>query len=144
MKTVAKYNVFKALSSLLTILTPIVTLISCSELFVHRSDTAISTAGIVTIIISVLIFKDKLLENFKMPSPFIFCGISLIIIVCVESIIYPIKCVLISTLVVTGIDTVTFRRIYKNVERFLPADVDKFKKFGFITCKTETITGESK
>lgn len=57
---------------------------------------------------------------------------------------YPIKCVLISTVVVTGIDTVTFRRIYKDAERFLPDNIDKFKKFGFIPYKTEVVTGEDK
>lgn len=144
MKLVAKYNVFKALSLLLTVSTPLLTLISCSEFFVHRSDTAISTAGIITIVICALFFKDKILENFKVPSPFLFSLISLIIIVCIESIIYPMKCVLISTVVVTGVDTLTFRRIYKNAERLLPDDVEKFKKFGFITAKTETITGETK
>lgn len=142
MKLVAKYNVFKALSSLLTISTPILTLLSCSELFVHRSDTAISTAGIVTIVISVLIFKDKILENFKMPSPFLFSAIALVLIVCIESIIYPIKCVLVSTCVVTGVDTLTFRRIYKNAEKFLPDKAEKFKNFGFIIAKTDTIMGD--
>lgn len=144
MKLVAKYNVFKAISLLLTCLTPILTLFSCSDFIVHRSDTAISTAGIVTIAISALIFKDKILENFKVPSPFVFSLIALILIVCIESIMYPIKCVLISTVVVTGIDTVTFRRIYKDAERFLPDNIDKFKKFGFIPYKTEVVTGEDK
>ena len=144
MKLVAKYNVFKAISLLLTCITPILTLFSCSDFIVHRSDTSISTAGIVTIVISALIFKDKILENFKVPSPFVFSLIALILIVCIESIMYPIKCVLISTVVVTGIDTVTFRRIYKDAERFLPDNIDKFKKFGFIPYKTEVVTGEDK
>lgn len=143
MKIVAKYNVFKALSLLLTVSTPILTLLSCSEFFVHRSDTAISTAGIITIVISALFFKDKILENFKMPSPFIFCLISLVIIICIESILYPVKSVLIATCIVTGIDTITFRRIYKNAEKTLPDSAEKFKKFGFIIGKTEDIVGET-
>ena len=142
MKLVAKYNVFKAISLLLTVSTPILTMFSCSEFIVHRSDTAISTAGLITIVISVLLLKDKILENFKVPSPFVFSLIALILIVCLESIIYPIKCILVSTVVVTGIDTFTFRRIYKDAERFLPDNIDKYKKFGFIPYKTETIIGE--
>lgn len=142
MKLVAKYNVFKAISLLLTVSTPIITLFSCSELIVHRSDTAISTAGLITIVITVLLLKDKILENFKIPSPFVFSLAALVVIVCLESIIYPIKCVLTTTAIVTGIDTFTFRRIYKDAERFLPDNVGKYMKFGFIPYKTEMITGD--
>lgn len=142
MKTVAKYNVFKGISLALTASTPIVALLSCSELFVHRSDTAISVAGIVAIVISCLFFKDKLLENFKLPSPFMGSLIGLIIIQLIKSIIYPIETVLVATVVVTAVDTITFRRMYKNIERKLPDNIDKFKHFGFITCKTEEIMGE--
>ena len=68
MKTVAKYNTFKGVSTGLTIGTPIVTLICCGEMFVHRSDTAISAAGIFAILFSFLFFKDKIIEKFKSPS----------------------------------------------------------------------------
>jgi len=142
MKTVAKYNVFKGISLAITASTPIVALLSCSELFVHRSDTAISVAGIVAIVISCLFFKDKLLENFKLPSPFMGSLIGLIIIQLIKSIIYPIETVLVATVIVTAVDTITFRRMYKNIERKLPDNIDKFKRLGFITCKTEEIMGE--
>ena len=64
MKTVAKYNTFKGISTLLTAGTPFISLLSCSELFVHRSETAISAAGVFAMLFAILFFKDKLLENF--------------------------------------------------------------------------------
>ena len=67
MKVVAKYNTCKAISTVLTVVTPIVTLMSCSDLFVHRSDSSVSAAGMFAIFLSLLFFKDKIAENFKVP-----------------------------------------------------------------------------
>lgn len=142
MKKIAKYNLFKGLSTCLTLGTPIVTLASCSELFIHRSETAISAAGVFAILFSILFFKDKIMENIKIPSPFVISVIGLIIIVMLESIIYPMKIVFIATTVITCIDTFTFRRIYKNIEYDLPKDVDKYKHAGFIFATSKTVLGE--
>ena len=142
MKTIAKYNLFKGVSTGLTMGTPIVTLACCSELFVHKSETAISAAGVFAILFAALFFKDKLLENLKMPSPFVISVIGLIVIMMIESIIAPLKIVFISTMVTTGVDTVTFRRIYKSMELDFPESAEKFKHFGFIFGKTENIIGE--
>ena len=117
MKIVSKYNTTKAVSTLLTMGTPIVSLFSCSELYVHRSDTAISVAGVFAILLSILFFKDKIAENFKLPSPFVISVVGLAIILLIESIMDPLKIVFVSTIAATGVDAVTFRRIYKNIEK---------------------------
>lgn len=142
MKTVAKYNLYKAISTVLTVGTPIISLASCSDLFVHRPDTAISAAGVFAVMFSLLFFKDKILENFKMPSPFVLSIAGLITICVIESIMYPLKIVFVTTAVTTLIDALSFRRMYKNIEYDLPKNAEKFKHFGFIFAKTERIFGE--
>ena len=142
MTKVAKYNVFKGVSTVLTVGTPILSLMSCSNLFIHRSDTAISAAGVFALIFALWFLKDKLAENFKLPSVFIASLIGLIAIVLVESIIYPMKVVFLSTVVVTGIDELTFKRIYKELEKTLPEAAETFKKLGFIFAKDEDLRGE--
>lgn len=132
MKNVAKYNIFKGVSTLLTFGTPLVTLSCCGDFFVHRSETAISAAGIFAIVICLLLFKDKLLENWKMPSAFLTSLIIFILILLVESIIIPIKYVCIATLISTGVDEVSFKRLYKNIETLLPEQAASFKHCGFL------------
>ena len=132
MTNVGKYNLFKGISTILTIGTPIASLMSCSELFVHRSDTAISVAGVCAVTFSIIFLKDKILENIKMPSPFIISLIGLILVSLVESIIYPLKIVFLTTMAVTGVDLVTFRRMYKNIENELDEATKNKFKFGFI------------
>ena len=142
MKAIAKYNLYKGLSTVMTVGTPIISLASCSELFIHRSNTAISAAGVFAILFALLFFKDKLMENIKIPSPFVISIIGLILISLIESIIYPMKIVFVTTVVITGIDTVTFRRMYKNLETTFPEKVNKFKQFGFIIGTTDNVMGE--
>lgn len=132
MKNVAKYNIFKGISTLLTFGTPLLTLSCCGDFFVHRSETAISAAGIFAIVICLLLFKDKLLENWKMPSAFFTSLVMFILILLVESIIIPIKYVCIATLISTGVDEVSFKRLYKNIEIQLPEQASSFKHFGFL------------
>lgn len=139
MKIVSKYNTCKAVSTVLTVGTPILSLLSCSELYVHRSETAISAAGVFAILLSLLFVKDKLFENFKIPSPFVISIIGLIIIVMIESIIDPLKIVFISTMVATGIDTFTFRHMYKSIEVSLPESTNGYKHFGFIFAKSDNV-----
>lgn len=139
MKIVSKYNTCKAASTILTAGTPILSLLSCSDLYVHRSETAISAAGVFAVLFALLFAKDKLLENFKVPSPFVISIIGLIVIVMIESIIDPLKIVFISTVAATGVDTVTFRHMYKSMETSLPQSVNAYKHFGFIFTKSENI-----
>ena len=78
MRAVAKYNTFKGVSTVLSVGTPIVTMACCGDFFIHRSDTAISAAGIFAILIAGLFFKDKLAEKFKSPSALVIAIIGFI------------------------------------------------------------------
>ena len=142
MKTVAKYNTFKGISTLLTAGTPFISLLSCSELFVHRSETAISAAGVFAMLFAILFFKDKLLENFKAPSPFVISVIGLLVISMIKSIIYPLQIVFGATIIASGVDAVTFRRIYKNMETNFPESIKNYLHFGFIFGSSKEIMGE--
>lgn len=139
MKQVAKYNIFKGVSTVLTIGTPIVTLACCGDFFIHRSETAISAAGIFAIIILMLIFKDKIAENWKTPSAFVVSMAIFILVMLIEHIILPVKYVCIATIISTGIDECTFKRMYKDVEACLPDNCKRFKHFGFLFVHTEML-----
>ena len=139
MKSVAKYNIFKAISMLLTVGTPIVTICSCSDLIVHRSDTAISTAGMFAILISLLFAKDKVAEHLKMPSAFVLSTVVFIFIIVLESILLPMKYVCIATMCTSGLDELTFKRFYKNVESSLPEQASRKKIAGFIFSTTKSL-----
>lgn len=139
MKQVAKYNMFKGVSIALTIGTPIVTLACFGDFFIHRSDTAISAAGMFALFIVILLFKDKLAENFKMPSAFIVSLTMFILLIMVEKIIMPMKYVCIATIIATGADELTFKRFYKQIELMLPQNTQAFKHVGFIFTTTKNL-----
>lgn len=139
MKKVAKYNLFKGISTALTVGTPIVTLACCGELFVHRSETAISAAGIFALLIVFLLFKDKIVEKWRVPSAFVLSTVTLILLIMVESIILPVKYVCITTMAASGIDELTFKRFYKQIEAFLPKEADAFKHLGFLFTTTDKL-----
>lgn len=139
MKDVGKYNTFKGISTVLTVGTPIITLFVNSKFFIQRSDSAISAAGVVAILIAAFFLKDKIAENFKLPSPFILSAILLVTILFIESILQPMKDVCIMTLIITGWDELTFKRIYKRIELLLPKSAAAYKQFGFIFAKTENL-----
>ena len=142
MKLVGKYNLYKGISTLLTAGTPIVALASCSDLFVHRPDTAVSAAGVFAFLFAILFAKDKIAENFKIPSPFVISIVGLIAICMIESILYPLKIVFVSTIVSSGVDIVTFRQMYKSIENKYGESLNSYKRFGFVFAKTETVIGE--
>lgn len=139
MKTVAKYNICKGVSTLLTMGTPIVTLACCGSFFRERSSTAISAAGLMVILISLLFAKDKIAENFKAPSAFAIAGIVLVLIYLVENIMYPVKLVCWATVFASGIDEITFKRMYKGYELSLPKSATAYKHFGFIFANTDKL-----
>lgn len=132
MGTVMKYNIFKAVSTIMTAGAPIITLACCSSFFVHRSETAISAAGMFSLFIAILFLKDKIAENFKMPSALILSLVGFILIRMIENIIMPIKIVCIVTMITSGIDEITFKQFYKRLSSKLPDSVNEYKKFGFI------------
>lgn len=138
MTTVTKYNLCKGASTLCTIGTPIITMCCCSDFFISQPDTAISATGVFAILLSLLFAKDKLAENFKMPSAFIVSIVTLILILMIESIIVPIKYVCIATMCTTGIDEITFKRMYKNIDcKLSNKNVNKFA--GFITTSSNNL-----
>lgn len=142
MKQVGKYNTFKGISTLLTIGTPIITLACCGDFFVQRSETAISAAGVFVILIALLFAKDKLAEKIKSPSAFIVSAAVLIIIVVVENILLPMKYVCIATMIASGVDELTFKRMYKALECKMPQCWQAYEHFGFIFAKTQDIFDE--
>lgn len=142
MKEVGKYNTFKGISTLLTMGTPIITLACCGDFFVERPATAISAAGVFAILIALLFAKDKLAEKIKTPSAFIISAAVLVIIVVVENILLPMKYVCIATMIASGVDELTFKRMYKALECKMPQCWQAYEHFGFIFAKTQDIFDE--
>lgn len=139
MKPVAKYNLCKGASTVCTVGAPIITLICQSEFFVHRSSTAISAAGVFALLIALLFTKDKIAENFKMPSAFVLSFVFYVLILIVEKILLPIKIVCIVTMVTSGLDEFTFKKWYKSIESHLPVDLSDKKHFGFLFTTSKSI-----
>ena len=105
----------------------------------QRSDTAMSAAGVLVLILTLFFAKDKLAENFKMPAPAIVCLIGLVLVTMIENILQPVKLVLITTLCATGIDEFTFKAMYKKASHKLPELYKDYQKFGFIFATTEML-----
>ena len=144
MKSVAKYNAFKGVSTALTVGTPLITLACCGDFFVHRTETAISAAGLFAILIAALFFKDKIAEKFKSPSALIISIAVLILCVLIENIILPVKYVCIATIASSGIDELTFKNWYKRIENAFPERVGDYKHAGFVFTTTQKLIEEAK
>ena len=138
MKPVAKYNTCKGISTFLTLGTPITTLAICGAEIVTPAGK-ISFAGAMVILITLLFAKDKLAENFKVPSAFVVSIVGLMLILLIENILVPIKTVFIATMITSGIDELTFKSFYKQIETLLPKQAKAFKKVGFIFASSEEI-----
>lgn len=139
MKSVGKYNLFKGISTILTIGTPIITLACCSGTFLQTPHQTMSATGIFAVLIALLFFKDKIAENFKMPTPLVVSTIVFVLIVMVESILQVIKFVCIATIVASGVDELMFKRIYKRIEGFMPKGAENLKMFGFYFTSTKAM-----
>ena len=57
----------------------------------------------------------------------------------VEKIIMPMKYVCIATIIATGADELTFKRLYKQIELMLPQNTQAFKHVGFIFTTTKNL-----
>ena len=143
MGNVAKYNTYKGISTALTFGTPIITLLSCGDFFVKRSETTISATGIFVVLLVLLFAKDKLVEYFKAPSALILSSVMLVLILLIEHIIAPMKIVCIATMVASGIDECTFKRFYTQVANKLPCISNDYKHVGFLFTTTKKIMEES-
>ena len=139
MKDVGKYNIYKGVSTVLTLGSPIVTLFACGDFFLERSDRTISAAAVFTILVVLLLGRDKLAEKMKFPSAFVLSLGVLVFITIVESIIYPIKIICIVTAITSGLDKITFEHLYKNIEAVLPDIYKGFMHCGFICTTTENL-----
>lgn len=139
MKQVAKYNTFKGVSTALTFGTPLVTLACCGDMFVHRSETAISAAGVFAILIAALFFRDKIAEQFKAPSALVVSIAVFVLCILLENIITPIKYVCVATFAATGVDEFTFKSWYKKLERTFPAAALDYKHAGFVFASSKKL-----
>ena len=139
MKDVGKYNIYKGVSTVLTLGAPIVTLLSCGDFFLERSDRTISAAAVFTILVVLLLGRDKLAEKMKFPSAFVLSLGVLVFITIIEIIIYPIKIICIVTAITSGLDKITFEHLYKNIEVVLPDIYKGFMHCGFICTTTDNL-----
>lgn len=139
MGTVAQYNLYKAISAVLTIGSPIAVLALCSDFFIHRSETAISAAAAFAILISLLFTKDKIMENIKCTPAFVLALVVLIFILIVENLLLPMKIVCIVTIITSLIDELTFKQWYKTIELSFPEKSMVNKHFGFYFTTSKNI-----
>lgn len=138
MKSVAKYNLCKGISTLLTIGTPTVALfISGAEIV--STEGKMSITACIVCLLTLLFAKDKIAENLKVPSAFILSAVLLGLIIVIENILLPLKGILIATCITSGVDELTFKRIYKQVEQLLPDKTGAFKHAGFIFTTTDNL-----
>lgn len=136
---VAKYNIYKAISTLLTVGTPMATLLACGDSFLQSPKSTVSAAGVFMLLFSVLLFKDKVLEHFKMPSATIIALVILILVMLIENILAPIKIMCIMTIAASGIDKLTFDPMYHAIEKAMGDEAQIYKHFGFLFCKSTTV-----
>lgn len=139
MKEVGKYNLFKTLSILVTCVPTILVGLYFGEGIVKDPGQSISLAGVIGIIIAILFLKNKIAENFKVPSPFIIATVLFVIIILFEQILIPAKFTCLTIMIVCGIDELLFKRIYKRIEALFPHTKDAYKHFGYYFCKTDTL-----
>lgn len=142
MKTVGKYNLFKGVSTLLTFGTPLVTLFCTSNFFIYKEGPAVSAAGVFVLLILLCLFKDKLAENFKLPSAFILSATLLALLLLIQSILVPIKTICLTTMIATGVDEMSFKRLYKQIELTLPKEAAAYKHVGFLFVTTNKLEGK--
>ena len=139
MKQVAKYNLFKTFSMLITCVPTLYVSYYFTRDVVKYPGQSVSLAGVIGILIAVAFMKDKLAENFKIPSPFVASTVIFICIVAIEKILIAVKFTCLTTMIVCAIDELTFKRIYKRIEILMPEDKQAYKHLGFYFCKSETL-----
>ena len=144
MTKVAKYNLFKGLSTVCTVGTPIATLAMFGNFFVEQPSRTMSATAVFAILIAMLFFKDKIAEQWKTPSAFVVALVLFIVIELVENILIPMKYVCIATMVMCGVDEFTFKHFYKAARAGLPEDTKAYEHFGFIFSSYENIMKEAK
>lgn len=142
MREVGKYNLFKGLSMLITCIPTLAVAFSYGDVIVKDVGASMSLAAIIGIFFAALFLKNKIAENFKIPSTFVIATALFIIVVLVEKILLPVKSTCLTVMIACGIDELSFKRIYKRIELKLPENREVYKHFGFYICKTETLLGK--
>lgn len=141
MTKVGKYNTFKGISLAFTSLPTLYVTYLQKELFVIDAGTSISFAALIGILLAFLFLKDKIAENFKIPSAFVIATVLFVTIVLIERILLPVKTICLVVMVVCGIDELVFKRIYKCMEMTFPECSKIYKHFGFYIGDGEKILG---
>ena len=139
MKRVAKYNTCKAMSTVLTVGTPIATMACCGDMFIHRSDTALSATAVFAFLLSMLFLKDKVLDFIKTPTALKVAVIGFVFCVVVGNLIETLRIVFGMTIAASAVDELTFKRIYNNRVLGFPESYEQYKKFGFMFTTTENL-----
>lgn len=139
MKEVGKYNLFKALSILISCVPTLVVGFSYGESIVKDSSASISLVAVIGIIIAALCLKNKIAENLKLPSAFIVSTVIFVLILVIEKILLPVKFTCLACMISCGIDELSFKRIYTRLELLFPEKAKFYKHFGFYICKSEKL-----
>lgn len=139
---VAKYNTYKAFSTVLTFGTPIVSVIACGGFYRNDGGACISLAAVMAFLLSALFLKDKLAEQFKSPTALKVAVIGLIFCFVVEAIIQAMQVVFGCTVIACLIDEVSFKRLYHELEYKFPKEAEAFKHIGFYVTTTERLKKE--
>ena len=134
---VGKYNLYKGVSTLLTVGTPLITLACQSDFFVHNAGASISATGIFAILIAMLFLKDKIAAKLKTPSAFIVSTVLFVFILLVENILQPMKYVCLASMIACGIDEFTFKRLYTQIEALFPKATKAYTFAGFLFTTTD-------
>lgn len=131
MRGVLKYNLFKIGSTVLTLGVPCTALALSSDFYAHLGDASTAAGAVFLGLIALFFLKDKIAENFKCPSALVVSIVTLTFILIVQAIFIPMVYVCASSVVSCLTDELTFKRLYKKVERKFPKDALDRKKFGF-------------
>ena len=143
MKLVGKYNLFKGMSIMITVVPVMLATFSQRNLIIKDGGTSVSFAAVIGVLIAFLMLKNKIAENVKMPSAFIISTILFVTIVMIEQILIPVKLISLTAMISCGIDELSFKRIYKRLELRLPELSESYKHFGLYLVKTDKLLGES-
>lgn len=143
MKTVAKYNTCKAISTVLTVGTPIATLACSGDIIVETSGKSVSAAAVFAFLLSLLFVKDKLLEFVKSPTALKVAIIGFVFCVVVGDLIETLKIVFGLTIAASALDELTFKKIYTSLMYQLPENYKQYEKFGFLFTTSSKLFKDS-
>jgi hypothetical protein len=135
---VAKYNIVKGVSTVTTFGTPVVAL-ACSSVDIVTPAGKMSVTACIVCLIAALFLKDKLAENFKMPSAFIVSTILFCLIIMIEHILVPLKSILLASMIASGVDELTFKRWYKHLRLMMSDKANAYEHVGFIFTTSKNL-----